>query len=87
MALFVYFQNFPLTPFLRNEYKKESHLHPLIKTYTFINFWENLPPTRLLGPQAYWELQSIGYDDTHEWSRDQLENTHDLHETINKYYF
>jgi hypothetical protein len=29
-----------------------------IKTYTFINFWENLPPTRLLGPHAYSKLQS-----------------------------
>ena len=39
--------------FLHNTYKKKSHLHPLIKTYTFINFWENLPPTWLMGPHAY----------------------------------
>ena len=24
-------------------------VHNLIKTYTFINFWQNLPPTRLNG--------------------------------------
>ena len=30
-----------------------SYLYGLIRTYTFIYFWENLPPTRLLGPHAY----------------------------------
>ena len=30
-----------------------SYLHGFLRTYTIIDFWENLPPTRLLGPHAY----------------------------------
>ena len=40
--------------FLRNKYFKNFAYTPLFRpTYTFINLWENLSPTRLLGPHAY----------------------------------
>ena len=49
--VFIFGKTSHLHCFLRNKYQK-------IPTYTFINFWENLPPIYLLGPHAYLELQS-----------------------------
>ena len=46
-CLFIFGKSSHLHCFLHNKYQK---VPTLIKTYTFINFWENLPPTRLLGP-------------------------------------
>ena len=41
------------TLFLRNKYQKiPIYTYLLVKTYSFVNFWENLPPTRLLGPHT-----------------------------------
>ena len=51
--LFIFGKSSQLHCFFRNKYKKISNLQPLIKTYMFNNFWENLPPTWLLEPHAY----------------------------------
>ena len=55
-CVFIFGKSSHIHCFLSNQCKK-IHQHNLIKTFTFIKFWEKLPLTRLFGPHAYQEPQ------------------------------